>query len=94
MEFVLLCNSLIKQKIRDEPNSTPRDEVCESQEKNLSPAEKNCDCLWLQVILQALSRFSTTENGSVQQTVGKNRKRVGKQERKCSIRLSNGCVTP
>ena len=40
MEFVLLCNSLIKQKIRDEPNSTPRDEVCGSQEKNLSTAEK------------------------------------------------------
>ena len=40
MEFVLLCNSLVKQKIRDEPNSTPRDEVCESQEKNLSTAEK------------------------------------------------------
>ena len=85
---------MVKQKNLDEPNSTPRDEVCESQEKKLSTSEKNCDCLWIYVVLQALSWFSTTENGSVQQTVGKKRKRVGKQERKCSICLLNGCVAP
>ena len=41
MEFVLLCNSLVKQKIRDEPNSTPRDEVCESKRKTCLLQKKN-----------------------------------------------------
>ena len=61
---------------------------------SFSTAVKNCDCLWHQDILQALSSFSTTENGSVQQTAGtKNNGGVRKQERKCSICWSNGCVT-